>query len=104
MRRAAGLDYDRRHSARGARTLLLLSVTGGYGARVIYFGRMMVRNLKLFVVAAALLPSLAACGTHSGDMAAGSTQMAAYSEPSRTVPDYSPRGATSLLSIGIGIF
>ncbi len=64
----------------------------------------MVRNLTMIVVAAALLPSLAACGTHSGELAVSGTQMAAYSEPSRSVPDYSPRGATSLLSIGIGIF
>ena len=64
----------------------------------------MVRNLKTIIVAAALLPGLAACGAHSGNMAEGSTEMAAYSEPSRSVPDYSPRGATSLFSIGIGIF
>ena len=65
----------------------------------------MVRTLITIGAVAALLPGLAACGTLNEDRArAGAEEMTAYNEPSLTVPDYSARGATSLVTIGLRIF
>ena len=53
----------------------------------------------------AIAPGLAACGTQPGGYSDSTmNEVTAYYEPSRTVPDYSPRGATGLVSLGIGLF
>jgi len=66
---------------------------------------MVVRNLIMIVAAATLLPGLAACGTQPGGFSVSDTnEMTAYYEPSKSVPDYSARGATGLVSLGIRLF
>ena len=66
---------------------------------------MVVRNLIMIVAATTMLPVLAACGTQPGGYSVSETNdMTAYYEPSLSVPDYSARGATGLVSLGIRLF
>ncbi len=65
----------------------------------------MVRKLIAKTALVLLLPAVAACGTQPGSYTeAEANKVAAYSEPSRTVPGYNARGATNLMSLGIGFF
>lgn len=84
---------------------LLWRLLKGCRERTGNIGRVSVHKLVAKAALIVLLPALAACGGQPGGYTeAESNEMAAYNEPSRTVPDYSVRGATDLMSIGIGIF
>ena len=64
-----------------------------------------MRKLIMVFGTLAMASGLAACGTHPGGYSDSEiSEVAAYYEPSRTVPDYSARGATGLVSLGIRLF